>query len=150
MTATTFSLLPDSDPRTRVPRTVARDRSIGFYRADYLEECVAWAWQTYLPYPALRLKAVWWESVDGQGFAEVEWVLYRHEAVSQSEAARIIGCSISNIWRLTLKTADLRLYRKPDSALKGYKINPRTGQTVRPYYMRESEVRAYAKENSRG
>lgn len=148
MIANAFSQLPSADPLTKALEAVAAQRTIGFYRRSFIEEALAWAWPIYLPYPAQRVKQEFWETPDGQAFANVEWVLYSEEAITQSKAAEILECSVSNVWRLTLKLGVLRLYRKPDYLLTNFKINPRTGQATRPYYMRESEVLAY-KDRSR-
>lgn len=143
----------DDEVKRKALRYIVANRDLGIYnRVDFVEECLKLAWQVYLPYPALRVKPMWWDTEDGQGFAIVEWVLYQREMITQAKAAKLLGVSLAMVWKLTQRQNDLRVYRKPNFLLVGFKNNPTTGQTLRPYYMRRSQVMDYLekKEFERG
>jgi hypothetical protein len=99
------------------------------------------------PYPALRIADWFWETLAGKQVSQSQWMAYEDEAITPSAASRMI-------WGLDTKPrlialqgliirGEIHNYRRPNNTLLGTQGKP--GHPPRPFYLRRSEVEAYAR-----
>jgi hypothetical protein len=135
------------DPRAVELVLEASERGLNLYKRESVERALTEVMHAILPWPAKRVRNDFWLYPAGQQLAAAQWSMWQGEAIVQSDVARILfGDSaqpaLNKVSRLTAEGV-LHSYRKPDSALAGYKRNPRTGHIARAWYWRRSEVEAY-------
>lgn len=108
---------------------------------EVLEKAIEEVTKALCPWPALKISDWFWETTSGRKIAWAQWKLYGSDAISPSQAARLLWGknTNTNLKRIQNFIRQGRLHSYFNPTIIGEKTK-KTGRIYRSTYVRRSEV----------